>query len=189
MAGFYFSKLPKFKIMSERVINAGEDIPPMPRVPCTASVPATTVSLTSGAATNAYFSVSLDPKVTADISSALHLKGSLLPSEKGRRPNKGKWVGSNEREAAKANKGLEDDDSVADSQKAKRGRQTSPREVGGSISHPRGVARTSISHLHGWAKHINIGSRQDKLDLAILEKLPVPTTWLHLQLFPPMMYN
>ncbi|KAL2514455.1 hypothetical protein Fot_28426 [Forsythia ovata] len=105
MAGFYFSKIPKFKIRSGRVINVREDIPSLPLVPCTASVPAATISLTSGTAANASSFVSLDPKVTAGISSALPPKGPLLPSEKAQRPNEGKGVGNNERKVARQIRG------------------------------------------------------------------------------------
>ncbi|KAL2494179.1 hypothetical protein Fot_37936 [Forsythia ovata] len=53
-------------------------------------------------------------------------------------------------------RGMEDEDSVKDSQKAK------------------GTTQTSIPPLHSWVERINIRSRQDELDPSILEKLLAP---------------
>ncbi|KAL2488580.1 hypothetical protein Fot_41872 [Forsythia ovata] len=73
-------------------------------------------------------------------------------------------------------RGMEDDDNVEDSQKAKRGRETLLRGVGESTFHPRSATQISILPPHGWAKRINIGSCHDELDTSILEKLPVLST-------------
>ncbi|KAL2557004.1 Uncharacterized protein Fot_01743 [Forsythia ovata] len=61
-----------------------------------------------------------------------------------------------------------------DSRKAKRGREAPLRGVREYALHPRGVTQTSILPHPGWSEHINIESRQDELDPAILEKLLAP---------------
>ncbi|KAL2494155.1 hypothetical protein Fot_37912 [Forsythia ovata] len=169
IAGFYFSKIPKFKIRSERVVDAKEDILPQPPVPRTASVPAATVSLTSKVATNVSSSVLLTPEATTSvppmvslipketmvvppivlllaeatvgISSALFLEGPLHPSENVRLSGEGKGVVNDEEEAAMPKMEMEYDDNVGDSWKAKRGWETPLRKVREITSLPQNSIR------------------------------------------------
>ncbi|KAL2485392.1 hypothetical protein Adt_30148 [Abeliophyllum distichum] len=71
--------------------------------------------------------------------------------------------------------GMEDDGGVGDSRKAKRGQEALSWRAGEHTLRSRGTTRTSIPPLSGWSEHINIGSHQDELDPAILEKLPALT--------------
>ncbi|KAL2514909.1 hypothetical protein Fot_28880 [Forsythia ovata] len=70
---------------------------------------------------------------------------------------------------------MEDEDIVGDFRRAKRGRETPLQEAGETTPTPRGVTRTFIPSPYGWTERINIGSRQDELDPANLEKLPTPS--------------
>ncbi|KAL2514210.1 hypothetical protein Fot_28181 [Forsythia ovata] len=67
---------------------------------------------------------------------------------------------------------MEDKDNAVDSRRVKRGRMTPPQEIRESTSPPQGMMQTSIPTPYGWTERINIGSRHDELDPAILEKLP-----------------
>ncbi|KAL2493820.1 hypothetical protein Fot_37577 [Forsythia ovata] len=68
---------------------------------------------------------------------------------------------------------MEEEDDAGYSMRAKRSRETPPRKIRENTS-SRGTSRTSIPFLHGWTERINIGSRQDKFDPAILGNLPSP---------------
>ncbi|KAL2549794.1 hypothetical protein Fot_11324 [Forsythia ovata] len=78
-----------------------------------------------------------------------------------------------EREKSMPKMGMQDEDSMEDSRKAKRGQETPLQRVRENTPHPRGTTQTSIPPFYSWAENINIGSRQDELDPAILVKLLV----------------
>ncbi|KAL2558706.1 hypothetical protein Fot_03445 [Forsythia ovata] len=68
-----------------------------------------------------------------------------------------------------------DECNAMDSRRTKRGRVTPHlQEVKGSTQSLRGTTRTTTPALYDWTECINIGSHQDELDLAVLEKLSAP---------------
>ncbi|KAL2488793.1 hypothetical protein Fot_42085 [Forsythia ovata] len=85
--------------------------------------------------------------------------------------DKGKRVSSDVRENVVLKRATEDEH-VEDSKRAKESLVTHHQKTGETIHSPRGATQTSIPALHSWTEQINIGSRQDELDPAILEKLP-----------------
>ncbi|KAL2478929.1 hypothetical protein Fot_47943 [Forsythia ovata] len=83
-------------------------------------------------------------EAAVDISFALPPEELLLPSENVRRSDKEKMVINDEEEKTMPKKGMEDEDSVRDSQKAKHGRETPLRRAGENTLHPRNAIQTSI---------------------------------------------
>ncbi|KAL2549991.1 hypothetical protein Fot_11521 [Forsythia ovata] len=81
-----------------------------------------------------------------------------------------------EREKVVPKRALEDEGDAVGSVNVKRGRMAPPQETVGSIPTFPSMAQISIPDSSDWTKCINIGSRRDKLDLAILEKLPYFST-------------
>ncbi|KAL2494176.1 Allantoinase [Forsythia ovata] len=113
-----------------------EDIPSQPPVPNTTSVPVATVPLMPEVAVCVFSTISLMLEAKVDIFSALLLEEPLLLSENVRRSDKGKRVINNEGEKAMPKRGMEDEDSVKDSQKAKGGWETHLLETGENTPHP-----------------------------------------------------
>ncbi|KAL2495423.1 hypothetical protein Fot_39180 [Forsythia ovata] len=70
---------------------------------------------------------------------------------------------------------MEDEDDAVDSMRVKRSRMTHHREIRETTLSLRGTMQTSIPTLHGWTEYFNIGTCQDELDPAILEKLSAPS--------------
>ncbi|KAL2549871.1 hypothetical protein Fot_11401 [Forsythia ovata] len=105
MAGFYFSKIPVFKIRGAGVVDGQETLPPQLLVPCTTPVPVATVPLV--------------PEVAVDVSSTIPLEESPLPSENVRRPDKRKRVANDEGEKTIPKRATEDEDDAEDTWRAK----------------------------------------------------------------------
>ncbi|KAL2558980.1 hypothetical protein Fot_03719 [Forsythia ovata] len=79
--------------------------------------------------------VPLMPEATLDISSALFPEEPILPLENIRRSNKWKRVINGEGEKDLLKMGMEDKDSMRNSWKAKRGRETPLQRVGEDTPH------------------------------------------------------
>ncbi|KAL2538297.1 hypothetical protein Fot_19688 [Forsythia ovata] len=115
MAGFYFSKVPKFKIRNGRVVGENEDISPQSPVPCTASVPEVAIPQALGAST----ALPLASRIVVGIHSIIPHKEMLLLSEDIRRSGKRKTVANDEGETSNPRRDMEGDGSSRDSQKTK----------------------------------------------------------------------
>ncbi|KAL2552199.1 hypothetical protein Fot_05818 [Forsythia ovata] len=175
MGSFYFSRVPKFKIRNGGVVGEKEDIPSQPPVLRTASVLVATIPLKLKATISVSSTVLLMPEVAVGVSSTvplpklavgvflhcsvdarsddghslvLHPEESLLLSENVRQSDKGKKVINDEGEKTMPKKNMEDEDSVEDSRKAKRGRETPLRRARENILHPLSATQTFIPPLH-----------------------------------------
>ncbi|KAL2509047.1 hypothetical protein Fot_32694 [Forsythia ovata] len=118
MAGFYFSKIPVFKIIGAGVESGKVTISPQLSISSRASVLVATVSLVL--------------KTIGTFSSSLHLKESLLSSENVRRQDKGKEIANDEGEKVVPKRTVGDEDDAMDSRRVKRGQITPPQETGES---------------------------------------------------------
>ncbi|KAL2521069.1 hypothetical protein Fot_24992 [Forsythia ovata] len=89
---FYFSRVPKFKIRSRRVVGENEDISPQPSVLCTTSVLEVAIPQASKAIVGTSTDVPLASRITMDILSVLSLEETLLRSEDIQQSGKKKTV-------------------------------------------------------------------------------------------------
>ncbi|KAL2546663.1 hypothetical protein Fot_15896 [Forsythia ovata] len=169
MAGFYFSRVPKLKIKSGEVVGEKENISPQLPVPCKASVPEVYVPQTSKTIVGASSTVPLASKIAVGILFVLPPEEPLLSSEDIRRSDKRKIVVDDDGETAVPRRGTEDDGEQWILERLSEVGRLFLGEPGNTL-HFRGAARTPIPPP-GWSEHINIKSRQYKLDHAILEKL------------------
>ncbi|KAL2529517.1 hypothetical protein Fot_22118 [Forsythia ovata] len=98
MSGFYFSKVPKFKIRYGRVV---EDISPPPLVPSTASGPGTTVLQVPKMTTDNFY-ILPTPKATSEVSSTSIPARPVPPPGSGRQSGKRKASAKSGEEAFRA---------------------------------------------------------------------------------------
>ncbi|KAL2545786.1 hypothetical protein Fot_15019 [Forsythia ovata] len=170
MAGFYFSRVPKLKIRSGRVVDNQGDISPQPPVPRTTSVLEVVVLQASEAIADVSSTVPSASRIVVGVSAVLPPEEFPFSSEDIRRLDKRRMVANEKGKFDLPRRGTQGDRDARDSRKAKRGREAPSWRAGEHAPRSRGTARTSIPPS-GWSEHINIGSHQDELDPAILGKL------------------
>ncbi|KAL2514772.1 hypothetical protein Fot_28743 [Forsythia ovata] len=105
MASFYFSRVPKFKIRSGRVVGENEDISHQPSVPRTASVLVVAFSWELEAMVGTSTTVLLASGIAVDIPSILSLEETLLLLEDTRRSDKKRKAVADDERNGHANEG------------------------------------------------------------------------------------
>ncbi|KAL2559719.1 hypothetical protein Fot_04458 [Forsythia ovata] len=109
--------------------------------------------------------------VGSDLSS-LPFKASVRPSKDVDHQGKEKGVAVDEGENVAPKRTLGDEGDATGSARFKKGQMAYHQETARSIPASPSTVHVPIPYSSDWIESINIGSRQDELDLAILEKLP-----------------
>ncbi|KAL2545725.1 hypothetical protein Fot_14958 [Forsythia ovata] len=121
MAGFYFSRVPKLKIRSGRVVDNQEDISPQPSVPRTMSVLEVVVLQASEAIADVSSTVLSASRIVVGVFAVLPPKEFPFSSEDIRRLGKRRMVADEDGELDMPRRGTQGDGDARNSRKAKRG--------------------------------------------------------------------
>ncbi|KAL2549884.1 hypothetical protein Fot_11414 [Forsythia ovata] len=159
MTGFHFSKVHVFKIREGMVVDERETHPLKLLIPSTASIPTSTVPPMVG--------------VVGGESSFVPSVASVELSEGVKHQAKGKRI--DEEENVTPKRTLEDEGDTAGSASFKKGLMAPPQETEGSIPTLPSTVQIPILDSSDWTECINIGSCQDELHPAILEKFLYPS--------------
>ncbi|KAL2551710.1 hypothetical protein Fot_05329 [Forsythia ovata] len=119
MASFYFSRVPKFKIKSGKVVSEQGDNSSQPPVLLTATVPEVVVPHASKAIAGISSTVLSAPRIIAGVSPVIPPKESSFSSKDSRRSDKRKMVTDEEEETAMPRKGSEGNRDARNSREAK----------------------------------------------------------------------